>query len=673
MLNRIDPKPLNQSVQEQATGDKYGTSSLFWNFYSPADGLLKPWGSKERDMQLRRYWLMTNNTLVQGAISNLIKRITATPWEISGGRNLTRRYQEMLQNAEFGAGWKDLWVKVLTDYFTQDFGGVIEVIGPGNSDKPIRGGVTGLAQLDRQRCLATGDVEYPIVYYNDVIDPYGKKTTTVHRMHYTRVIRMTDMVSPIERSYGNGLSALSRAIGVSNAQILMGRYQNEKLSNAPPVGLITFGNVRPGDVDVFKTRYAADRQADGSNTYAPIMEMQSIDPANPIEVNFIPFAQLPDSFNYKEYMEAHVNLLALALGEDPQDIWPLTGGSFGTGTQSIVLAQKGRAKSFADCLTMIERALNLWVLPRGLEFAFKFTDSDRDKEEAETAQIWINAINSAPGMTDMEKRTMMANRIPAFADVLFDAAGNVRLPDDDVEEDEATANDDTALEAANTTEATTTGAEEAATSDSDIGVDKSMGRGRYLVRNSIAEYLAKDYMTTQTDFIRALTDLINAGMSDEVSRRRFGTVLRGNLSRLGRQAYKDGLEDGGVEGDLDDDALKDIASILSEQSGYVTAFANSLFSGAQVDAEQRATMWANKSLDTFYQRGLLSANANGMYEWKYGATEHCADCQRLNGQKHRLKEWHDKGWIPKSSDLECKGYNCECVLVKTKGRAKGSF
>lgn len=672
MIERIDPKTLKQSVQQQNSADQYGVSSLFWNFYSPADDLLKPWGTKERDIQLRQYWYAVNNTLVQGAISNLIKRVVNTPWELSGGRNLTRRYQDMLQNAEFGNGWKDFLTKILTDYFTQDFGGVMEVIGAGQPDTPIRGGVVGLAQLDRQRCLATGDVRFPLVYYNDVIDTNGGRKTTIHRMHHTRVVRLVDMVSPIERSYGNGLCALSRVIGVTNAQILMGRYQNEKLSNAPPVGLITFGNVRPGDVDVFKQRYQADRQANGENTYAPIMEMQSVNPEHPIEVNFIPFAQVPDSFNYKEYMETHVNMLALGLGEDPQDIWPLTGGSFGTGTQSVILAKKGRAKAYADCLTMIERILNLWVLPESLEFAFKFNDSERDKEEAETAQAWMNVINAAP-ITPEQKLMMMANRIPAFADVLLDEAGNLRLPDDDVQE-ETTANDATALEAqAATDEAEEdTGAAEADSADADPGT-KQLGRGRLMDRIG----RRKEYADTRDDFIVGVSELIQSAEEGEMSRRSFSASLRGIIASYGKQAYKDGLKEGGVNDDLVPEDQIIITSIIAAQSQYISDLASTIYAdGYLPNPDNHATMWANKTLEQFRSAGLMSADANGMYEFVGSdGTEGCRTCKRLKGQIHRLKEWKKKGLRPgvDTEAFECGGWQCQHFLQKTTERARGRW
>jgi hypothetical protein len=568
-----------------------------------------------------------------------------------------------LQNVEFGEGWEAFWTKVLIDYYTQDFGAVIEIIGAGSPDKPLRGQVQGLAHLDRQRCVATGNLEYPIVYYNEVT---GSKTNkpTFHRMHHTRVLRFVDLPSPIERAFGNGLCALSRIISVANAQILMNRYINEKLVNAPPAGLVTFGNVSGEDVKRFREQYLADRSEQGSSTYQPLMHMQSKDPSHPIEVEFVPFAQLPDHFNLREYIEVQVNMIALALGEDPQDIWPLTGQSLGTGTQSKVLAAKGRAKAFANLLKRVERALNLWILPESLEFQFKFTDGERDKEEAETAKVWVDTVNATAAMSDMEKRQLLANRIPAFADVLLDEAGNVRLIDDDVQTDETTATDDVTLEPTDGTQP------EPAEAEIENAADEAS--------DDVATE-AKDYLQTESEFIRNLSDLIQGGLDRDITSRRFDTLMRAQLTRQGRRAYIDGLADGGVElGDdgLDEDDQSTIATWLAEQSGYITNFVSTLYSDTPGvnDVTARAIMWANKSLDPIYQKGLLAADKNGLYTWILGATEeHCGDCARLSGQKHRLKEWHKKGWLPKADKLACKGFECKCQLARARGRAQGRF
>lgn len=666
-LNRTDAlQTMDYSVRQQEPETSYGVSLSWLHFYNPADSLLPPYGSPMRDYKLREIWYTSHGTLFQGAITNLITRYTATPWEISGGRNLTRRYQELLQNVEFGEGWDVFWEKVWTDYFTQDAGAFVEVIGAGNPDKPIRGQALGLAHLDRQRCVPTGNYEYPVVYYNDVTgDKPGKPT--FHRMHHTRVIRFRDMVSPIERAFGNGFCALSRMISVANAQMLMGRYINEKLVNAPPAGLLTIGNVLNEDVDAVRAQYSSDRSEQGNSTYAPIMYMRAKDPSHPIEINFQSFAELPDHFNRKEYMETDVNLVALALGVDPQDIWPLTGQALGTGTQSKILAAKGQSKTPAKMLKMSSRAINLWVLPESLEFEHKYTDAERDKEEAEAAKLWVDTVNAAP-LSDMEKRQLLANRVPAYADVLTDEAGNVRLIDDDVQTEETTAQDDVTLaptDATPTPEPQETEIEDAA----DEATDEK------------ASFEEKDYLTTETAFIRDLTDLIKGGLSGDIDRRRFGTVMRGMLSRYGRQAYTDGLADGGVEvgeDGLDEDAQSTIASWLSKQSVYVTDFANTLYSdtpGVQ-DPSAKAVLWANKSLDEVYMDGVADADRNGLYEFVgHDGEESCKTCSRLKGQKHRLSEWIRKRLRPKidTDNFECGGWRCEHTLAKTKGKAQGRW
>jgi hypothetical protein len=112
-----------------------------------------------------------------------------------------------------------------------------------------------------------------------------------------------------------------------------------------------------------------------------------------------------------------------------------------------------------------------------------------------------------------------------------------------------------------------------------------------------------------------------------------------------------------------------------EQSSFVPGLTARLYAPVStVDAAMTAQLWANKSLRAAYQLGRVSADRNGMYEWVLGATEeHCRTCLRLNGQRHRLREWHIRGWLPGDPKLECKGFNCDCKLTKTTERARGRF
>lgn len=718
-------KPAQQSVREFESKTSLGTSLSgdAFLYVLPQSDILPAWGLRARDRELRRFWYATHNTLIQYAITNLIGRYTQTPWEISGGKILVKRFTEVFQEAEFGEGYDNFISKVLLDFFTQDFGAVVEIIGAGDPSKPLKGSVLGLAHLDSLRCVATGNLEYPIVYWS-------AKTGKMHRMHATRVLRLVDMPSTEERAFNNGLCALSRIISVANVQILLGKHMNESLSDMPPTGFLALTNVKPGDWEQMMRQYEAGRTTEGASVYRNIARLESSNPAEEVKAQFIRFSMTPEGFNRREYIEVDVNMVAGGLGEDPQEIWPLTGAPLGTGTQSKILHAKGNAKTFGKLMRMFERIWNIAVLPKDLEFKHKFEDRISDQEEADTAQKWIDAANAAQLSTE-QRLQLIANKVPAFADVLLDEAGNIRLPDNDpkLDEQQTIGEDGTTL--------TTLPVGEQATMDgeSDLmtlelkhgsehlritgipdteahggiipnsayaGRDRTvaprqgaglrtrdalhLGRSEYPARDGrvarselVADgVLNKEIQSTLIDFENDIQDAIEAGQEGDESRRRFGIIMRALLRRYGTQAYKDGLTDGGVETDaLEGDDQSVFNDWLATQSGYVTSFADTLFSGeSEIDAESRSALWGRKSLMSAYELGRESADRNGMYEFTgIDGVESCATCQRLSGQKHRLWEYNEKNLNPRGQVFvgECKGFRCQHYLEKTTGRARGNW
>lgn len=650
-----------------------GEDLLAYSMYYEQSDLLPPWGTRRRDATLRALWYHTHNTVLQGAIAGLIMRVRSTPYEISGGRNLTKYWQEILFEGAFGEGYDVLMDKFLLDFFTTGFGGVFEIIGRGRTDRPLPSTrrVDGIAQLDSLWCAATGDPEYPI-YYSD---PYSG---AVHKLHHTRVVRIADLVSPQRTVWGRGLSIFERAIAVSNKQVLLSRHETELLNSQPPTGFITISGARQDQIDQLEKGHAMDEAAHGNALFRRAIRLTSLSPGTPVEVKFIPFSQLPEGFDYEKFMNQHVNQVALAIGVDPQDIWPLTGAPMGTGEQSRILAAKGQAKTYGSTLRRLERIFNS-LLPKELEFKFKPNDDEGEKQEAEQAQIWVNiGIQLKQSGADEEQvQRLLANKVPAIADVLLDASGElIRIADDDVkaEINEVIATDQTPL--AQTPEETP---DDAARIDD---TDSTANGGGVELRWLRLDLHGKVYNETRLDFSSAFGDLIAGALEDSVTRRRFGTVARALLKRYGQQAYKDGLKDGGVnladgEG-LDDDDLTQLADWLAVQSEYVTAFADKLFSEQPgfENINNKVTLWANKSLSEAYQLGLESADKNGMYEFVGDdGEESCADCKRLKNQIHRLKDWNKKNLNPRKSGFagECGGWRCNHYLEKTSSRASGRY
>lgn len=632
-------------------------SSFFGIYHQPTD-LLPAHGTRQRDKTLREFLVASHNTLVASAIMQMVTRVQTTAWEVKGGKRLARYYQDLLQDADHGWGWDTFIAKLVTDFLTQDFGAIVEIVGYGKPDKQ-HSGVTGLGQLDPARCWATRSDEYPLIY-EDLNGAW-------HKLHKSRVKRFIDNPSPIEQRFNLGLCALSRMISVSAVQILMSKYQTQRLNDLPPTGIITLSGINDTQWNQALDEYNVGNQADGNTVWRNLMRFVSIK-NEPIDVSIIPFSELPEHFNFREYMELHVNLVALALQDDPQNIWPLSGQGLGTGTQSRILHAKGQAKMFGKLLTMIERFINTEVLPDDLEFRFKYRDVEQDKERADTAQVWVQIASGATVLTDEEKRRLLANNVEAFQDVLLDEAGELRLPDSDKLPETDVIADDTTT---NVTESEPNAAPESQTPVANTPVVARGLGGRHDTDSDVY----KDYTSTKTEFITNVSDLLKAGTDEDVTRRRFGIVFRAHLNRLGTQAYKDGLAAGGVDDDLSSADRANIARIYAEQAAYVSDLSKAMYSGDLTIAnfESRADMWAQKSLSAFYQAGLLEANGNGMYQWVLGNTEHCADCLRLAGQKHRLKEWHNSGWMPQGSNLECGGFRCQCELKRASGRSRGSY
>ena len=636
-----------ESVQTLPQVDtKSGASGAsFWGFFEQRGSILPAWGTRERERWLRWYDRNEYNTLWQGASSGLIKKIKATPYELKGGRNLTHKFDSILREAQFGAGWSVFLSLVLRDYLRFDGGAYVEVIAPGNPLKPPTGAVTGIAHLDAYRCLPTGDPEYPVVYYD--------RKGGLHVMHHTRILHLIDLPDGDQEHPGYGLCSLSRAIAVVNRQLLISQYIASNLDDKPSPGVVIANNINAAERDTIFAAFRQEQSTDLPPEWGRVAWVFNMNPNLAAKLENFSFSRPPEKFDYPVYVNLDVNELALAIGIDKQELWELSGAT-GTAGQSIIQAEKSEGKAPGEIRATLEREINSKLLPESLEFQWKVRDGRAAQQEATTAQIWAGvATQLEPLIGKQRAAEILANQVEAVADALFDENGAmVRLDDQDERPADA--------------------------APLELTVDDAEPAGAETPTSAtpMQPQLVKDFDATRASFISDFKDLVSAGLADDVSRRRAGTVLRAQISRLGRTAYDDGLKAGGVDDGLSDDDLAVATLLIAEASGYVTPFLNEVYQQGLTDAEidARADAWANKTLTPFYQQGLASADANGLYEWVLGETDkHCASCQKMSGQKHRLKEYMAKDIKPQSSVLNCGGYHCACSLVKTTGRAIGRW
>lgn len=635
-----------------------------------AKELLPVIGSFSCDLALRTLHYTQLNGLWGGAQKIWKQKILGTPYEISGGRNSTYQWQDIFNQGEFGQGYDALMSPALDDYTCLNRGMFIEKVSYGAPDTPIYEGakILGLNHLDALRIYFTGNREWPYIYQSEWDNSY-------HKMHYTRVIHIADSPSPNTMMFGVGKSILYDSLAVSKMQIMMSKHQIEMLSDMPPPGIVLFNNIKPDQVEDAMKQFDIDAQRDGQSIYRAPLHMSSVDPENPATVQFIPLSQVPENYNYEEYMLMQVNILAVTMQLDPQDIWPLQSKVMGSSSQSKILSSKSDSKGAGYFLTLFERQMSVTV-PRPMMWAFKAPNAQQDQAIALTASTWVNTANSAQFMSPDEKRQLVANQVPAFADVLLDETGNIiRLPDNDPKatgQSLALGDDVTELDTAGTDDEDISASDNAQVAPADATEEDE---------KPPEQVKKKNIDSTGEAFVNEIYAAIIDGIAGSVTKAGCAGRIRGAIVRYGKPAFIDGLVEGGVDsGELDEDDLLKIADDNVWDSQHVTDLVNEIFSAGGLigDAMIRASLWIS-TLNRFYYDGLASADRNGMYEFTGDdGNESCHQCKTLKGQIHRMKDWVNKKLRPgldhESFDCGTWEPNCSHYLEKRPGaKARGSW
>jgi len=687
-----------------------GFAGGFWAQYT-RNPILSPFGTRKREQDLRRIWRHDYNTAIRGAFTGIATEIAGKKYTIKGPETLNKDaakyykatakalnmpqvesaqrpdiayFDTLLRYADFGRGFASFAQKFVLDILRQDAGAFVEVIAPGSAKRAPTGAISGLSVLDSLRCWPTGDPEYPVVYWN--------RKGEYHLIHTARVIQFQDMPDSDEMTPGYGMCALSRSIGVAYREILMAQYLETQLDDKPPPGIIYANNMNEAVRDKMLTLYRKDQNStDITPEWGKLMWAFSLDAFSPLKIEMLQFSTPPEKFDWKTYTELDIDLLALAIGVDRQDLWQLTGGSGISGSkgQSETLSQKSRGKLKGWLYSEITRKLND-LLPDEMEFAFDERDPQQSVENANNATTWAGVTSKLEGLLSPDQLlNLVANNVEEVRDVVTDEDGNILSIESgdiqttqQIQDDAAAAH---ALELATTPPPVDPNKPTTSANGGGAGkpVPKRPGLGAKLGRDE-HDSAEKAYEDTRADFERDFADLIRARVKDEIDGRRFGVLARAQLAKYGKQALRDGLNDGGVpqtdsEGiaiPLDSEDERTFNSWLVKQSAYVTNFGQELRHTDALNADARAQIWGNKSLEAIYSEGVASADRNGNYEFVGDdGEESCKTCQRLKGQVHRYKDWKRKELVPQKDthNYECGGFRCQHGLKKTTDRARGRF
>jgi len=385
---------MEASVQERGRGPKeaYGLGLLM--HLAQVGGLVPPWWSRQRDIELRRFWMSVNH--LAGAFYTLKSKLAAVPFRIEARDasvkahvKMAEQFQQILEEeSDFGQGWAECFGKFLLDRWSMDNGGFLEVIGAGKKDGPIVGPALGLAHLDSARCMRTGSPEYPVVY----TDTDSRR----YRLHYTRVIYGSELPSPRAEMNGVGLCWTSRCIDVAQNMLDIATYKSEKLGSRPQRGIIvTRGGLDP---EVLQQAFLAAEHSmsdQGLSRFSKFVLVGGGDYPD-ADLSMIDLASLPDGFDEQQSITLGMFAIALAGGVPPRWLWPAS-ESGATKADAMYQHVAGLTGGPGSTLAMIANAIggsergryhiSGKFLPPSLRMVFDFQDDEQDRTQAEIREL----------------------------------------------------------------------------------------------------------------------------------------------------------------------------------------------------------------------------------------------------------------------------------------------
>lgn len=375
-------KVVEQSVQSTPS---QGASILggFLMTVNQLSGVVPGWWSTARDRALAKF--VKSSDHMSGAIYNMQAKMKTIPIKVVAKDksirthvDLAQTFTDVLLNSQFGAGWPKFFEMFLEDLLTQDNGAFAEVIGYGRKDGPIEGIPLGVAHLDAARCTRTGDIEYPVVYSNT--------DGRLYKLHYSRVLYMSQMTSTRAEMYGVGFCAVSRAINAAQNLLDISIYKQEKLGSRPTRQiLLTKGGLDPDDVINAQSMADAQNLASGLARYSKTLVMGSRVITDP-GIDQIDLAKVPDGYNEHESTILGMAVIAMALGMDANDLFPAMQEN-ASKANAIIQHIKQRGKGPGEILQSMELALNLKFCPPYLAVQFDYQDDAQDRQAAEIRNI----------------------------------------------------------------------------------------------------------------------------------------------------------------------------------------------------------------------------------------------------------------------------------------------
>lgn len=665
-----NPEVLENSVQSRSLGessplamygtDFFGRSGFDYLLLGYNDGHLplSRWWSVARDRELRAY--VRKSTALAGITYGRVTAIKNLDWKIvaddKADESKLDDYYEMFEQSHFGEGLRTLVGLYTTDNYTQDNGSFIELIGKGVETRHVdsfgnqftakgelkKENIETFASIDASWAFRTYNREWPVVYTN----PWSGQ---IHILHWTRVIARSQFPQSYELGRGVGLCATSRAFQALEIMQASNEYIYEKMTGqSPEIAIVQNVAIRAIEAAVSDGAIQADNK--GLVRFKGIVFVPSdMNPNAEAKIEKVGIKSTPDGWDREKEMTLALYLIAMAYATDARDLgWPATQtGATKADAEIQDLKTSGRGRS--DTIRDLEEVLTNRILPKGLRFEFDVKDDLEDKRKAEIAKIRAEtlAINIQSGVLDANEAREMAARegdiMPEFLETRTIIQGG----------------DNPSKGTANPV-------------DNETPVDEDMDTEADPAIADVYEKSLEGSKAYNNDIRIPFHDSMMQILLNYDNPYSAAVQVQDVFNASATQAYLQGIRDGGANGivsasQLDTDELNELNSWLSFNDNRALDLAFDLFDATLEEKQNRVNLWANKGLDTSYNMGLMSGRSNPALEWHYSdkVKEHCSDCLKYNGKVYRAKVWKRYAIAPRSDNLECKGFQCECELLKT--------
>lgn len=630
---------VNQSVQFQEHGypdlsGGQGTGANdFFSFGLFGDLSRDPiprWWTPYRDIYFRQY--VQTSSVLSGILYSRTTAIKNLDWQIVADDKkqeiLIPFYVDLLNRSQFGEGFRSFVHRWVLDYYSQDNGAFVELVGQSAIVPYLRDGqviayvynflpkdkITDIQVFDSGQCYRTPDSEYPVIYTN----PWFAMRSI---LHWSRVHKVSQFTSNLELSRGLGICAVSRALEALNIIRYSNEYITEKMTGESPE-IVLAKNVAIKAIQQALSDSAMQADAAGRVRFKGFTFINATDtPNGQAELVKTELKTTPDGWDRWKEVTLAMYMIAMAFGTDVRDLGFPAQHTGETKADAEIQDLKTSNRGRADAKQELEDLINLRVLPRGLRFEFDFKDDLEDMRKAEITNLRNTArvqMLQAGMITADEARqiAVQAGDIPA------ELLNTVRLGEGAVQP--------------------MTTADES----QDVGTK------------------------TINTYHQALIKLVNQYRKKEIGKTAFKEQMRALIAKQFRLGWIAGARTVDALDAVkfpDSDVI--LEGLIDDELAYIQEFADAVQVATKAitlaDITRRLGIWANQ-FERLKNRAMLFFGGEKRLMWREGDTvKKCVTCVGLDGQVRTANEWARLNIQPQDKQLECGGWNCDCSFVVT--------